>query len=176
MILVGLLYFVLKNIRSDYFPFIILAAIQNRNFKEITDLKEIKNILKLSDKGHLLEELFATPAWSPILSIESTNGETWKLLKKNLLSFMEHIPSNEKLLKISESEKDYILSNKIFLDAKVVCTSTLKVFLKWLFCENHLGLKGEEKNHDINKSDIDEFSFINKFLTEEFIDKMYESC
>lgn len=211
IVLISWSFYIFLKIRHDFalLPLYLITKIQGKNFKSLTNLKEIKKILKLTDKGHIIEELFASPAWDPILSVESTNGTTWETLKKNLMKFIEFIPSKEKLREISEIEKNYLLKNKIILDSKLISKYTLKIFLKWLFCENYLDMEQEKENQSENQKSInngienidsektsdsegtfkhkinskisengkfiDEFSFINKFLTEEFLDEMYKS-
>jgi len=209
-----LLAFIMLKLRHDFsiFPLYLITIIQGRNFKNSKDLKEIKNVLKLSDKGHVIEELFATPAWHPILSVESTNGTTWETLKKNLLKFIEYLPSKEKLREIAENESEMLISNRTIVDSKNVSKMTLKIFLKWIFFdnnyfihsndntkyqiftekinktnyENHVEIKSEETSdsehpcqelYNRSKNDLNkkEFSFIDEFLTEEFLDKMYQS-
>lgn len=135
-ILVSFLYFVLK-LRHEFsiLPLFLITKIQGRVCKNLKDLNEIKRILKLSDKGHIIEELFASPAWYPILSVESTNGQTWETLRKNLLSFIEHIPSKDKLASIAKEESKSLIERGIIFDSKLISMTSLKIFLKWLFSE-----------------------------------------
>lgn len=191
-IIVSLGYFMLK-IRHDFcfFPLFLITKIQKRKFKVLKDLNEITKILKLSDKGQVIEELFASPSFLPILSLESTNGKIWETLKKNLFKFVAYIPSQEKLASIAKQESNNLLKNKIVLDSKLVSKMTVKIFLKWLFMDQ---VKIDDNNTDssstnkestqidsinsddeVINNDGDEFVFINKFLTEEFLDNMYES-
>jgi len=195
LLMISFLYLILK-LRYEFslFPLLLITKIQRRNFKVLNSMSEIKKVLKLSDKGHVIEELFATPAWHPILSVESTNGTTWETLRKNLLSFIEHIPSKDKLGSIAQEEATNLIKNRVVLDSKQISKSTLKIFLKWLFSKkektNQTMTKEAsandfsqnsyiEKNinsnitEDVNSND--EYEFINKFLTEEFLDKMYHS-
>ena len=58
--------------------------------------------MKLTDKGRGIEELFATSAWSPILSLESTNGTTWQELMTGYHNFLRYLPSKENLKTISQ--------------------------------------------------------------------------
>lgn len=135
-ILISFLYLALK-IRHEFsiLPLFLITKIQRRICKNLTDLNEIKRVLKFSDKGHVIEELFASPAWYPILSVESTNGQTWETLRKNLLSFIEHIPSKDKLASIAKEESKSLIDRGIILDSKLISMSSLKIFLKWLFSE-----------------------------------------
>lgn len=169
------------NIRHNLaiLPLYILTFIQGRNLKVSTDIKEIKQFLKGSDKGFLIEELFACPAWSPILSIESVNGKMWETLKNNILNFKEHIPSIYKLGLIAKKEADELLIKKEIIDSKLISKKTLKIFLKWLFCENHLTTNtNKENNNDKQKTYENtfvnnDFDFINQFISEDFLERMY---
>ena len=155
--LVSFLYIV-SNLRYDFsiLPLYIFTKIQGKKFKLTNDMKEIKTILKIKDKGYAIEELIASPAWLPILSVESTNGKIWETLRKNLLNFIEYIPSKEKLGQITKDESNYLISKKIILDSKIISKTTLKIFLKWLFSENHLKL-----NQNFSHSNSESNNLIN---------------
>lgn len=157
-----LITFVLK-LRHDFssLPLYLLTKIQRRNFKISIDINEIKKILKLKDKGMMIEELFATPAWEPILSVESVNGDIWEVLKKNLLEFVEYLPSKEKLGIIAKEEANYLIQKRMILDSKLISKITLKIFLKWIFSENHIELIihkinqiDNSNNHKINLNKV----------------------
>jgi hypothetical protein len=187
-LVISFLYLILK-LRYEFslLPLLLITKIQRRNFKILNNMSEIKKVLKLSDKGHVIEELFATPAWHPILSVESTNGNTWETLRKNLLAFIEHIPSKEKLGSIAQEEATNLIKKGVIIDSKQISKSTLKIFLKWLFSKNEKTNKNmteeisstdtcqnsNQLNKDLNPAD--EYDFINRFLTDEFLDKMYHS-
>jgi hypothetical protein len=189
-IMISFFYIFLK-IRHEFsfLPLLIITKIQKRKFKLLKNINEIKKILKLSDKGYVIEELLATPAWLPILSVESTNGETWETLRKNLLAFIEHIPSKEKLGLIAKEEAKNLIEKRVILNSKQISKVTLKIFLKWLFSENEKTNETKKENSvchnfntlksidttDSNSEIVDEFHFINQFLTEEFLEKMYQS-
>lgn len=175
------------NIRNDFaiLPLFIITKIQGRNFKLSKDLKEIKNVLKGSDKGHIIEELFACPAWYPILSVESVNGKVWEIVKDNLMKFKKHIPSKEKIGLIAKKEGQELLKKKEIINSKLISKLTLKIFMKWLFCENNKPLYSEEdqennENFEFNLTyentfKSDDFDFVNQFLTEEFLERMYDN-
>lgn len=99
----------------------------------VRDLNVAKQVLQnSSDKGSFIEEKLASPAWLPILSLESVNGETWKDLKSRFLIFQKYLPSAEKLSQVTHS----ILSNQdanVEIDAKQVVHITVACFVKWIF-------------------------------------------
>jgi hypothetical protein len=207
---------IILNLRNDFafLPLIIITKIQGKNFKLSRDLSEIKSCLKGSDKGHVIEELFAMPAWYPILSVESVNGKTWEIVKQNLMKFKAYIPSNKKIGLIAKKEAENLLQKKEKINSKSISKLTLKIFLKFLFCENNkpiitesntdsdtntvndneVSKKNEnEKNknniQDSNNNDIEEknriptyentfkendFDFIDQYLTEEYLENMFD--
>jgi len=77
------------------------------------------------------------PAWHPILSVESVNGETWEIVKNNLLEFKKHLPSTEKIGLIAKKEAQDLINKKEEINGKTIAKSTLKIFLKWIFCEDN---------------------------------------
>ena len=153
-------------------PLYIITKIQGRNFNFLTDLKEIKRVMKLTDKGRFIEELFATKAWSPILSIESVNSPLWEVLRDNYLKFAEYLPSEKKLGIIANTQAKTLLNKKI-IDGRDISIATVTVFLKWIFCENELPLNKNKELRNKNELSENSYQFINKFLTEEFLDQIY---
>jgi hypothetical protein len=197
------------NLRNEFafLPLIILTKIQGKNFKLSRDLSEVKACLKGSDKGHIIEELFAMPAWYPILSVESVNGKTWEIVKQNLLKFKAYLPSNKKIGLIAKKEAQDLLLKKEKINSKIISKLTFKIFLKFLFCENNQPIITEndndnnnnknndaKENEDINNKKNqnqkytelkeiltyentfkeDDFNFINKYLTEEYLENMFD--
>jgi hypothetical protein len=178
-----------------YFPLYVMTTVQGRNFKIATNYQEIKQALKFKDKGEVIEELLASPAWSPILSVESVNGEVWEELRRNFFIFVEHLPSKEKLGEISHEESKELLTNNLVVDARQISISTLKIFLKWIFCENHIEILKSRKNiinNPVNSGNSDyshekynktensknlekKYDFISNFITNEFLENFYES-
>ena len=99
----------------------------------VQDLNVAKQVLtKSSDKGSFIEEKIATYAWSPILSLESVNGQTWEDLKSRFLVFQKYLPATEKLSQVTQS----ILSTQdlnIEINAQKVVQITVACFVKWIF-------------------------------------------
>jgi hypothetical protein len=99
----------------------------------LTNIDTAKQALLNSDnKGLFLEEKLFTPAWSPILSLESVNGKTWRDLKSKFLIFQKHLPPVDELVVTIRN----ILSTQdenIEIDAKQVVRITVSCFVKWIF-------------------------------------------
>lgn len=97
-------------------------------------LEQIQKILKLEIKGKFIEYNIATPAWKPILSLESVDNDEWKIIKKNFIYFITKLNKNPNILGdyIEEYINNYINSN-ILIDSKAISLITLKSFCKFLF-------------------------------------------
>jgi hypothetical protein len=150
-----------------YLPLYLITVIQGKKFKIATDSKEILNTLKLTDKGRSIEELFSCNAFLPILSLESVNGPIWEELKHNFMIFKQFLPGSEILSKIALEESfDLINENKV-IDSKQISISTIKIFLKWIFCQEHLSLK--ENGND----QTTDFTFINNKLNDDILNSLY---
>jgi len=112
----------------------MITKAQGQNFKMVTKHKEVKDILMLSDKGTVIEELLATPAWRPILSIESVNHNLWHELKKNFLTFAKALPPKSELGNIAHFELQKLLDNNgNKINSKDISKITLKIFTNWIF-------------------------------------------
>ncbi|CAF4399792.1 unnamed protein product, partial [Didymodactylos carnosus] len=99
----------------------------------VTDVDLAKQVLlDSSDKGSFIEQKIAAPAWSPVLSLESVNGESWRDLKSNFLIFQKYLPPAEALTLVLRN----ILSTQdptVEIDAKQVVRITVACFVKWIF-------------------------------------------
>jgi hypothetical protein len=187
----ALIIYFFNHFRQEFilWPLWLICTIQGKNFKVASKLEDIKKTLQIRDKGRCLEELMSYYAFLPILSLESINGPLWMKLRKNFMKWVEYLPSAEKLGIIADEETKKLIDNNTFLDSKTVSTTTLKVFLKYVFCENHLPLEKnfshddvvdmkEQIKYDVTKNktlDSEAFKFIDEHLTEEFLTYMFES-
>ena len=78
----------INGIQTDTYD--ILGLIKNINVHLEKDPIIIKKILDTSsDKGIIsIEKMLAMPAWYPIKSLESVNGEEWIIQKKLFIEFI----------------------------------------------------------------------------------------
>ena len=51
------------------------------------DMELITQVLTSTEKGDFIERRIATPAWFPIISLESCDGEQWIRTKRNFMTF-----------------------------------------------------------------------------------------
>lgn len=144
IVLTFFLLYVVYKIRYDFanLPLYLIARLQGQNFKLAKTHDEIKQALLLTDKGRGIEDLIATPAWQPILSLESVNGEKWLELKKNFLIFQKYLPSVSQLGLVAKQEMTKLIENnnksQLELNSKQISILTLKIIVNWMFNEADL--------------------------------------
>lgn len=136
VIIFGLLYVIFKlRYEFAHLPLYIIARLQGQNFKVAKTVNEIKEALMLTDKGTGLEELVAMPAWQPILSLESVNGQKWQELKKNFLIFQKYLPPVSELGLVAKHEVTQLVERDNEINSKDMSILTLKIFVNWMFNE-----------------------------------------
>jgi hypothetical protein len=140
IVLVGFLSYFIYRLRYEfsYFPLFLMARLQGNKFRMAKTLDEIKKTLLLTDKGRGIEELIATPAWLPIISLESVNGSQWIELKRNFLILQKHLPSVQHLGLVTKHEMNKFLAKSQTINeinSKHLAILTLKIFVNWMFNE-----------------------------------------
>jgi hypothetical protein len=107
-------------------------------FKELNknNINLINKVLCLKDKGKFIEYSVATPAWEPIISLESVDNDTWDQVKTNFLKFITffHVDNEINLIGnyVENYTNQYINSNHI-IDSKLISKITVQSFCKFLF-------------------------------------------
>lgn len=139
IILISIILFI-KLIRyndSRIIIFYILGLIKNINIHFEKNPIIIKKILEtISNKGDFIEKMIALPAWYPIKSLESVNGEEWIEQKKLYIEFIKHIPSTKLLEEITEEITTKYIYKEI--DSYKIAKIVLEIMIKWLFDLNIL--------------------------------------
>ena len=115
----------------------IWSWIQGVSVLWTTDLLVARAVLRASsDKGTFIEEYIATPAWSPVLSIESTERVLWKELRSNFALIHARLPPKHLLGNAMREEVtiwcEHALPSAI-IDANVIATFVLRAVTVWLF-------------------------------------------
>ncbi len=107
-------------------------------------LEKINKVLQLKIKGNFIECLVATPAWKPIISLESADNEEWETVKHNFLYFMNKIELNNIILGeyVKSYSQSYINMGKI-IDSVLISKITVQSFCKFIL------------DKEINQSDLD---------------------
>jgi hypothetical protein len=131
----------------------ILAFLQGTRCIWITNAKHAKLVLQASaNKGHFIEEHIAMPAWAPILSLESTNGEQHRRLNEKFHIFTRLLPRVQDLAMISERLTSELIGQKedacgLICSKDIVCL-TSRIFVTWLFGEEEC-IKFNAQKQDI---------------------------
>ena len=103
---------------------------QNVGFIWVSDKVDAQKYLQSSNKGNFIETKISRSAWSPILSLESENGENWMELKKRFILLMEQLPTisvlNEIVRRTTHINDRLITSNEISL-------LTIRIFIQYVF-------------------------------------------
>jgi hypothetical protein len=107
-------------------------------FKEINqnNINLINEVLFLKDKGDFIEYLVATPAWEPVISLESIDNEKWSQVKQNFLKFTSSFYVDNKINLISDYIENYTnqyLNSNHIIDSKLISKITVQSFCKFLF-------------------------------------------
>jgi len=96
-------------------------------------------ILAASDtKGTFLEQLFATPAWHPIYSIESMDGERWEQLSRDFKKLMAQIGWRERLTPLTHKHAKSLVeslrsdSNRM-VDSEAIAKLVVRILFELLF-------------------------------------------
>eukprot|EP00048_Salpingoeca_helianthica_P016276 m.231418 g.231418 ORF g.231418 m.231418 type:complete len:523 (-) comp18356_c0_seq1:24-1592(-) len=91
-------------------------------------------ILKAYDhKGDGLERRAALPAWSPVRSLESVDGEEWQQMHTNFMKLTRLLPGPTALRAITHARLEELLEGSTTLDSLAISRFTLAVFLEYLF-------------------------------------------
>jgi hypothetical protein len=113
----------------------ILGSLQGIPIQVTTDLKLARRVLSLtSDKGFFIERLLATPAWFPILSLESVNGDQWYEMKADFVVLLKgHVPPTHLLVEIARRHVERLLKLEKPIDNRAIARLSLHIFCEWLF-------------------------------------------
>ncbi len=91
-----------------------------------------------SVKGTFLEQIFATPAWHPIFSIESTDGDTWKNLIRKFKFISQEIKWQEKISPLTKKHLEEVIKKnrtncKFKVDSETISRLCLKILYEVIF-------------------------------------------
>ena len=84
-------------------------------------------------KGDFIEKLIATPAWLPIISLESVDGLQWERMIKNFKKFVKLLPDDNNLFKIFEKNTKILIEKNIVIDSPELARLTIACFTEWIF-------------------------------------------
>jgi hypothetical protein len=103
-------------------------------FQHVTDARVAGEVLKSSSvKGEGLEKYLATPAWKPIISLESNDGDLWESMIQRFHIFMKCCPDPSKLSMIAKKNVDVVIRDGNVIDAEAIIKLTIASFIEFLF-------------------------------------------
>ena len=110
------------------------AHFHHRRYIRVTDPKVALRVLKGVTKGDGLESRLALPAWAPVLSIESVDGELWRTMRADFDRVHKLVaPRTADLALITKRHVDAALARGGVVDADAITRITLGIFLELLF-------------------------------------------
>ena len=130
-----------SNFISRYFLkclFTVTGRYLQLNIQIVDDPEIASLVLKHSScKGYGIEQYIATPAWSPLLSFESVDGELWMNMRVNFDSIMKLLPDASSLQEIAQecvaALVDRHVKESIIIDAHAIAQVTAEIFGVYVF-------------------------------------------
>ncbi|ETK74647.1 hypothetical protein L915_18587 [Phytophthora nicotianae] len=112
----------------------VLALCQGVKLKWVTDPDLAFHVLKsTADKGEMIESRLALPAWSPVVSLESVNGEQWRRMKTQFMKLTQVLQPISQLTTIFESRGQELLKANVVIDALKLNELSVACFYEWVF-------------------------------------------
>ncbi|KAF1777740.1 Cytochrome P450, conserved site [Phytophthora cactorum] len=109
-----------------------LALCQGVNLKWVTDPDLAFHVLKsTADKGEMIEARLALPAWSPVVSLESVNGEQWRRMKTQFTKLIQVLQPISQLTTIFETRGHNLLKSNTVIDALKLNELSVASFYEW---------------------------------------------
>ena len=135
--------------------FRVFGALSGQRLVNVTDAEVAMAVMRTSDvKGDALERHVATPAWRPLLSLESVDGPLYKSMLTDFHVMMKTLPPQSKLADIAKVRVAELLSNteaaakraqkaagngsmedgpSVAVDASAIARLSLTVFIEFVF-------------------------------------------
>ena len=90
--------------------FRVFGALSGRRLVNVTDAEIATAVLRASDvKGDALERHVATPAWRPLLSLESVDGPLYKSMLRDFHALVKALPPPSEIARVAERRVDALL-------------------------------------------------------------------
>lgn len=116
--------------------FQIFGLAKGITFQNVTDPQVAGIVMKtFNSRGDGLEKHLSTPAWKPIISLESVDGDQWQRMRKNFDTLLKTCPESSKLVSITKRNVEIMLSSnsRKVIDAQGVVKLTIACFIEYLF-------------------------------------------
>lgn len=94
-------------------------------------------VLKESNrKGEALEKYSSTPAWRPIISLESVDGELWEGMSSRFHHMLQILPPVKSLIDIAAKHCEEAKRDCAVIEANTLARLTIKCFIEYVLnCE-----------------------------------------
>lgn len=117
--------------------FSMLGFATHKNIQHVSCPVLATTVMKqFSDKGKGLETYISCPSWSPVISLESIDGELWRDMRKDFdLLLKQHCPPVSVLQRITLGKTKLLVEEGQAIDANVIARLTVEVFVAYLFGE-----------------------------------------
>lgn len=111
------------------------SALRGIRLVNVSDPEVAMAVLRASDcKGDALERNVATPAWAPVLSLESIDGPLYETMVKNFhLMYARAMDPPSKMAGIAREQAAALRKSGAEVNADAVARLTLSCFIKYLF-------------------------------------------
>eukprot|EP01129_Flabellula_baltica_P000497 TRINITY_DN1049_c0_g2_i1.p1 TRINITY_DN1049_c0_g2~~TRINITY_DN1049_c0_g2_i1.p1 ORF type:complete len:410 (-),score=50.54 TRINITY_DN1049_c0_g2_i1:6-1235(-) len=121
------------NPRAAYMH--LVGFIQGDNVVRLTSQNDTaKRVLKSSnEKGKYLEYCLSCPAWAPILSIESVDGELWSRMSKSFFMLSRSLDWKTRLPDIVDRQLTQCLGDEGRIVSNDVATVVLRILFELVF-------------------------------------------
>jgi len=129
-----------RNLLSKFFQSCIMLSLGvfiGRKVQIISNPEVAMVVLKSSsNKGYGLERFIASPAWLPILSLESVDGEIYKSMRSNFDKILKVLPDTSVLQEIAMRRVTLMVRNakssRIPIDAHILARLSVDTFCEYL--------------------------------------------
>ena len=114
--------------------FAVFGAIRGQPLQIVRDVETAMAVLRASDvKGAGLERYVATPAWRPVLSLESIDGPQYEGMVRDFHAMLKVLPPPAALQPISLRAVRALKASGAPIDADAMARLSLEVFLEYVF-------------------------------------------
>lgn len=136
--IVILLFYCIRYYDTKEIIFRLLAIkykVKNVVFYKKIKIDEMSKILSLTTKGKFIEYNIATPAWFPIISLESSDNKEWEFVKKNFIYFMTKTKLNSNSLpEIIRKKIEKMINGNIKIDSVWISKIVVDSLCEIIFC------------------------------------------
>ena len=114
--------------------FRVFGALSGQRIVNVTDVEVATAVLRSSEvKGDALERHIATPAWRPLLSLESVDGSLYKSMLGDFHKVMKVLPPSSQLKVIAKTRLQELVNEATTIDAQSIARLSLTVFIEYVF-------------------------------------------